>query len=142
MYCHYIGWCIGKCPLYRTRCPLFKVSFIRGSTVCVHYLEVPFFIPLLSQLCVRYLEAPLIYLCCRMIHPQNRVHEPIINPHGRYLVSFNLNGCRRKVTHPPSFPPSFNPFPQFSHPTLPFFPAILLSIPLLFNPLPSLSLFK
>ena len=26
MYCHYIGWCIRKCPLYR-------VSFTGGSTV-------------------------------------------------------------------------------------------------------------
>ena len=31
MYCHYIGWCVEKCPLYR--CPLFRVSFIRGSAV-------------------------------------------------------------------------------------------------------------
>jgi calpain-7 len=36
-------------------------------------------------------------LVTRLIHPQNRSGEPIINPHGRYLVSFNLNGCRRKV---------------------------------------------
>ena len=32
MYCHYIGWCIGKSPLYRgvlySEC-----LFIRGSTV-------------------------------------------------------------------------------------------------------------
>ena len=32
-----------------------------------------------------------------IIHPQNRSGEPIINPHGRYMISFNLNGCRRKV---------------------------------------------
>ena len=29
MYCHYIGWCIGKCPLYRgvlySECPLSEV---------------------------------------------------------------------------------------------------------------------
>ena len=29
MHCHYIGWCIGKCPLYRgvlyTECPLSEV---------------------------------------------------------------------------------------------------------------------
>ena len=28
MYCHYIGWCIGKCPLYRgviySECPLYR----------------------------------------------------------------------------------------------------------------------
>lgn len=34
---------------------------------------------------------------CRLIHPQNRNGDPIINPNGKYLVSFNLNGCRRKV---------------------------------------------
>ena len=30
MYCHYIGWCIGKCPLYRgvrySECPLSEVT--------------------------------------------------------------------------------------------------------------------
>jgi calpain-7 len=36
-------------------------------------------------------------LVTRIIHPQNRSGEPIINPHGRYMVSFNLNGCRRKI---------------------------------------------
>ena len=36
MYCHYIGWCIRK---YIQRCPLFRVSFIRGSTVLVLYLS-------------------------------------------------------------------------------------------------------
>ncbi|XP_064402282.1 calpain-7-like isoform X2 [Halichondria panicea] len=36
-------------------------------------------------------------LVTRLIHPQNRNGEPIMNPNGKYLVSFNLNGCRRKV---------------------------------------------
>ena len=34
---------------------------------------------------------------CRLIHPQNRSGEPTMNPNGKYFVSFNLNGCRRKV---------------------------------------------
>ena len=33
----------------------------------------------------------------RLIHPQNRAGEPMMNPNGKYFVSFNLNGCRRKV---------------------------------------------
>ena len=40
MYCHYIGWCIGKCPLYRgvlySECPLSEVPlYIHG----VHVFE-------------------------------------------------------------------------------------------------------
>lgn len=34
---------------------------------------------------------------CRIIYPRNRHGNPIINPHGKYFVSLNLNGCRRKV---------------------------------------------
>ena len=36
IYCHYIGWCIGVS--FIQRCPLFRVSFIRGSTVRVLYI--------------------------------------------------------------------------------------------------------
>ena len=32
MYCHYIGWWIGKCRFIQ-RYPIFRVSFVRGSTV-------------------------------------------------------------------------------------------------------------
>ena len=42
-------------------------------------------------------EGNLNNLFSRLIHPQNRAGEPIMNPNGRYFVSFNLNGCRRKV---------------------------------------------
>ena len=38
-------------------------------------------------------------LCCfRLIYPQNSSGEPVINPNGKYFVSFNLNGCRRRVS--------------------------------------------
>ena len=51
----------------------------------------------MSLLFLVYRIMSLLFLVYRIIHPQNRSGEPIINPHGRYLVSFNLNGCRRKV---------------------------------------------
>ena len=35
---------------------------------------------------------------CRLIHPQNSSGEPIMNPLGKYFISFNLNGCRRRVS--------------------------------------------
>ena len=41
MYCHYIGWCIGKCPSYRgalySECPLSEVPLYmyKQSTQCV-----------------------------------------------------------------------------------------------------------
>ena len=31
MYCHYIGWCIGKCPLYRG--VLYQRFYIQGRNV-------------------------------------------------------------------------------------------------------------
>ena len=43
MYCHYIGWCIGKCPLFR-------VSFIRGFTVFDTHAH---YIPQLQKAAVR-----------------------------------------------------------------------------------------
>lgn len=36
-------------------------------------------------------------LTCRLIYPQNSSGEPVMNPNGKYFVSFNLNGCRRRV---------------------------------------------
>ena len=40
MYCHYIGWCIGKCPLYRgvlySECPLSEVPLY--TCICVYGL--------------------------------------------------------------------------------------------------------
>ena len=36
MHCHYIGWCIGKCPLCRgvlySECPLSEVPQYSGNT--------------------------------------------------------------------------------------------------------------
>ena len=48
MYCHYIDWCIGKCPLYRgvlySECPLSEVPLYRTCvlqhvhTSCIYTL--------------------------------------------------------------------------------------------------------
>ena len=42
MYCHYMGWCIGKCAFIQ-RCPLFRVSSIRGFTYTLYtmYCALP-----------------------------------------------------------------------------------------------------
>ena len=45
MYCHYIGWCIGKCPLYGgihySECPLSEVPlyihFIVYTCICTRH---------------------------------------------------------------------------------------------------------
>ena len=38
MYCHYIGWCIGKCPLYRgvlySECPLSELLYMYVCLPC------------------------------------------------------------------------------------------------------------
>ena len=43
MYCHYIGWCIGKCPLYRgvlySECPLSDFGCkLRNTCTCIAVL--------------------------------------------------------------------------------------------------------
>ena len=39
MYCHYIGWCIDKCPLYRgvlnSECPLSEVPLYIYTCTCI-----------------------------------------------------------------------------------------------------------
>ena len=44
MYCHYIGWYIGKCPLYRgvhySECPLSEVPLYLGWQRCPVYRGV------------------------------------------------------------------------------------------------------
>ncbi|KAL5496731.1 hypothetical protein EMCRGX_G013080 [Ephydatia muelleri] len=36
-------------------------------------------------------------LITKCIYPQNRHGDPIMNPSGKYYVTFHLNGCKRKV---------------------------------------------
>ena len=60
MYCHCIGWCIGKCPLYRgvlySECPLSEAplyTYISSHTSYYMCIQMYMYVILAQCMCVR-----------------------------------------------------------------------------------------